>query len=186
MIKIQKYILILTTIFSLVSCVQTNYVKITEDYFNDYEKKGFDNFSSILSDSIVIIDGDYEKLYSLAEFSIFYQWDSVFNPKIELLEISSIENNVFVTISTQSKRFEFLENNPFVTKQKISFKENRIYKIEILENIEIDWNVWTNKRDSLVQWTNNTHPELTGFINDMTKTGAEKYLKAISLYDNRK
>jgi len=177
-----RFILFITALLSFVSCTQNDHKKIVENYFNDYAKTDFQNLSSVLSDSVVIIDGDYRKSYSLTEFSFFYQWDSVFNPKIELLEISSIENNVYVTISTYSKRFEFLESNPLRTKQKISFKENRIHKIEILENNVIYWSVWTQKRDSLVQWTNTTHPELTGFINDLTKTGAENYLKAIRLY----
>ena len=72
-----------------------------------------------------------------------------------------------------------------ITKQKISFKENKIYTIEILESVSADWDVWTNKRDSLVEWTNMNHPELDGFIYDMTKTGGENYLKAIGYYKKR-
>ena len=178
----------LTLIFFICffACKETNYIDITWCYLDSYENEGFNKFSSYLSDTILIVDGDYHKSYSLADFQEYFEWDSVFNPQFDLLEISSVGNNVFLTISSQSKRFEFLENNPLVTKQKITFKENKIHKIEILENVDVNWELWTQKRDSLVKWTKKNQPELSGFINDMTKAGSEKYLKAIELYNDKK
>lgn len=183
MTKNHKILIILIIFF--ISCKQSNYIRTTKNYFDDYAKKKYEDIMPYLSDSISIVDGDYKKTYSLEEFQQYYQWDSVFNPKSNILEISSIENNVLLTISTHSKRFEFLGNNPMITKQKVLYKENKIYEIEILESVNVDWNVWVNKRDSLVEWINVEHPDLVGFIYDMTKTGGEKYLKAISLYDSR-
>lgn len=177
--------LILIAFLCFSSCQKNDFAKITQNYLNAYENLGFDKISPYLSDTITIIDGSYQKSYPLDDFQVYYEWDSVFNPQFDLLEISSTDNNVFLIVSSQSKRFEFLGNNPFITRQKISFKERRIYKIEILENIDIDWDLWTRKRDSLVKWTNSNHPELSGFINDMTKAGSEKYLKAIDLYNNK-
>ena len=177
--------LILVSFLSLCTCKNDNYTLLTKNYFNTYETKSFEELASFLSDTITIIDGDYQKSYSIKEFQIYFEWDSVFNPQFDITKISSSENNIFLTVSSRSNRFEYLGDNPFVTKQKISFRKNKIYKIEILENIDIDWKLWTSKRDTLVKWIDNNHPELSGFINDMTKEGAENYLKAIDLYHNK-
>lgn len=69
---------------------------------------------------------------------------------------------------------------------KISFNSGKISKIEELECKDADWNIWQKKRDSLVSWTKKNHPELDGFINDMTMNGAINYLKAIELYETDK
>lgn len=64
---------------------------------------------------------------------------------------------------------------------KISFTSGKISKLEELECIGVDWNIWRKERDSLVSWVNKNHPELDGFINDMTMNGSINYLKAIDL-----
>lgn len=65
---------------------------------------------------------------------------------------------------------------------KISFNSEKISKIEELECENVDWDIWRKKVDSLVRWTRKNHPELDGFINDMTVNGALHYIKAIELY----
>ncbi|WPP49957.1 hypothetical protein [Catalinimonas niigatensis] len=59
-------------------------------------------------------------------------------------------------------------------------------KLESLECLNADWNIWQTERDSLVNWTRNNHPKLDGFIHDLTMDGAINYLKAIELYEKRK
>ena len=67
-------------------------------------------------------------------------------------------------------------------KVKISFTSGKISRFEDLESVGTDWDVWGAKRDSLVSWIKMNHPELDGFVNDMTMNGSINYLKAIELY----
>lgn len=55
-----------------------------------------------------------------------------------------------------------------------------------MECVDADWNIWQMERDSLVKWVSINHPELDGFIHDLTMNGAINYLKAIELYENSK
>jgi len=50
---------------------------------------------------------------------------------------------------------------------------DKITKIEALECSDANWNVWQAERDSLVNWVKINHPELDGFINDLTMNGAK-------------
>ena len=44
---------------------------------------------------------------------------------------------------------------------------------------------FVKNRDELVNWTNEYHPELQGFLFDQTKEGGLKYIKAIEFYRKR-
>jgi hypothetical protein len=79
-------------------------------------------------------------------------------------------------------RFEFLKNNPLSCRHKISFKDGKIAKLETLECIDADWGIWQKERDSLVNWVHIHHPDLDGFVHDLSMQGAINYLKAIELY----
>jgi hypothetical protein len=67
-------------------------------------------------------------------------------------------------------------------RKKVYFKSGKIAEIENVEYQNVNWSTWTKNRDSLVNWIDKQHPELSGFINDMTKTGGINYIKAIELY----
>ena len=54
-------------------------------------------------------------------------------------------------------------------KQRIHFKQGVITTIENREYMNFDVPKWTSNRDSLVSWIDINHPELSGFINDLTK-----------------
>ena len=50
---------------------------------------------------------------------------------------------------------------------------------------DANWEIWQRERDSLVNWIKENHPELDGFVHDLSMEGAQNYLKAISLYKKR-
>lgn len=155
------------------------YSKFTDAYYH----QGFEQITGFLSDTITLKDGDYVKEYSKPEFRIYYQWDSVFQPHCQILDVKELENSMEVTVSVSSIRFEFLENNPLITRKRIYFEHNKIRKIENIQYLNVDWNTWQSKRDSLVSWVEQNQPELSGFIYDMTKQGAEKYVMAIEYFE---
>ncbi len=168
------------------SCSQSDNYSTYTKFIDGYYNKGFRSISEYLSDTITMKDGEYEKKYSKLDFQVYYQWDTVFQPVHELLKVHRCDSIVDVVVSISSKRFDFLENNPMITRQNIHFREGKISGIEFVESKNADWEIWTKRRDTLVKWIDNNHQELTGFIYDMTKEGAENYLKAIELYQNKK
>ena len=95
-------------------------------------------------------------------------------------------DQIVASVTMNSMRNEFLKNNNMTCEYKISFNSGKISKIEELECINVDWNIWQKERDSLTSWIKKNHPELDGFINDMTMNGSINYLMAIELYEANK
>jgi hypothetical protein len=120
--------------------------------------------------------------FSQKTFYEHFKWDSVFQPTYRIVEIEELDSQIVATVSVESLRFEFLRNNPLTCKHKISFKGRKISKLEALGCIDADWGLWQKERDSLVNWIHIYHPELDGFIHDLSMNGALNYLKAIDLY----
>jgi hypothetical protein len=162
----------------------TNEVKL-EDFFEGYYNNGFNSISNLLADSVTIRElPDYEMKYSRDEFRIFYEWDSVFQPTHRFSVTGQTDTTIDYIEERYSIRFEFLQHNPLKLKQRIYFQQGKISVLETTEYLNFDLEKWTSKRDSLVLWIDKNHPELSGFIFDMTKEGAANYLKAIKLYKN--
>jgi hypothetical protein len=168
----------------LVSCSRTSNQSTYEKFVDGYYNHGFESIEDLLSDTILLKDGEYVAKYSKLEYQVYYKWDSVFCPKYEMIELIWTDSTVDITQSVSSKRYEFLGNNPLLTRNRLYFVDGKITMIENLEYLNVDWNVWTANRDSLVDWIDFNHKELSGFIFDMTQVGAENYLKAIGLYKN--
>ena len=183
--KYMRTLQLLLILGLLYSCNRPNNQVILENYFDGYYNQGFNSIAGLLADSVTIKElPNYEMKYSKNEFRIFYQWDSVFQPTQRFTIIGQTDSTIDYIEERYSKRFEFLQHNPLKLKQRIYFQQG---KISILENrayLNFDVEKWTSNRDSLVSWIDRSHPELSGFIYDMTKEGAENYLKAIELYNS--
>jgi hypothetical protein len=180
-----RKIQILLAIGLLISCKRTDHKTLFERYNDGYYNEGFNSISSLLADSVTIKDGpNYEMKYSKDEFRLIYQWDSTFQPQNKFTIIDQTDTTIDFIEERYSKRFEFLEHDTLKMKQRIHLKDGQISIIENREYLNFDLNKWTSNRDSLVSWIDKNHPELSGFIYDMTKEGAENYLKAIELYNN--
>lgn len=180
-----RYLQIFLVFGLLISCNKPDNQTILQNFMNGYYIHGFDDISSMLADSVTIIDvPDYTVTYTKDEYRMIFQWDSVFQTKNEIEILGQTDSTVDILEKKYSKRFEFLEHNPLIMKQRIHFNQGVITTIENREYMNFDVPKWTSNRDSLVLWIDRNHPELSGFIYDLTKKGAENYLKAIELYQN--
>lgn len=178
---------VIASLFTLFACSeQPSQLEIAQQFYAASNSFNFSEINNLTCDTVTIIDGDYRADYDKNEYYTLFQWDSVFNPNYKIEYIEQSNNEVFVKLATTSLRFAFLKNNPLVTTHRLSFINNKIRSIELTEYVESDFNIWVEQRDSLVNWINIKHPELNGFIYDMTKTGAENYLKAIALQKDNK
>ena len=115
----------------------------------------------------------------------FLKWDAVFDPSYKILEIEQQDEIVKAKISKMDKRIFFLHEEPFITNQIIQFQKNKIISVAT-EYVNFNEKTWGKNKTELLNWINENHPKLNGFIHDQTETGGLKYLKAIELYKNKK
>lgn len=132
------------------------------------------------------MEGDYTMGYSRESFYEKFKWDSIFKPVYKLVSINEKGKHPIVTVTMNSPKLEFLHNNPMTCNYVFYFKSNKIAKIENIGCPTANWKMWAKGVDSLVNWIKLNHPELDGFIYDLTMQGATNYMKAISLYKSSK
>lgn len=181
-------LIILSLLCCLLACSQQKLSRkeTVTQYYNAFDASDYEKIKMLIADSITYTEGDYIMPYLKESLHEKFRWDSVFQPTYKIVELEELDSQVIATVAVSSLRFEFLKNNPLTCSHKISFEEGKIAKIEALDCIRADWVVWGQGVDSLVNWTRKYHPELDGFIHDLTMNGAINYLKAIELYNNRK
>ncbi len=183
MIKKTAFIFILLVI---TSCTEKN--EKTEQIINYYEgfkNSDYNQIKRTISDSLTIIEGDYTMAFTPKSYHEQFKWDSVFKPVYKVISLENQNTMIIATVSVNSLKFEFLENNPLTCRHKFYFSSEKISKIENIDCIDADWKIWQSKRDSLVDWIKFNHPKLDGFIHDLSMKGAIHYLNAIELYENR-
>lgn len=151
-------------------------------YYHAFNSSNYNEIKALINDSITILSGDYVTPYTHESFYEFFKWDSIFKPTYEVLELEEKNNDIIVTVAQENVRNEYLKNNPLVYKVKVSFDSGKISKMEDLDYIDVDWEAWSQERDSLVSWIRDNHPDLDGFVNDMTMDGSINYIKAIEKY----
>jgi hypothetical protein len=155
-------------------------------YYEAFNAGDYPKIKTVIHDSITLIEGDYTMPFDHDSYYDHFQWDSVFKPTYELLKLEEKDDQLITTVASSSVRYAFLKNNTLTTNLRISFTQGKISKIEILEGVNTDWDAWQKERDSLVDWTHKNHPELDGFINDLSRKGALNYVKAIGYYQTHK
>ena len=143
--------------------------------------------ASVLTDSLVTKETayDYEQTFTKSEYLEWLKWDSVFDPTYEILEMEQEDEYVKTSISKIDKRISFLHQQPIVTSQVIRFDQDKIVSVETTEYVVFNDATFVKNRDSLLNWIDENHPELNGFINNQTAPGGRQYLKAIELFKNR-
>ena len=177
--------ILLVTIGLLTSCdyQKLGHKETVKQYYNAFDSGNFDELNAVINDSITIVSGEFTTSYDYDSFHKFFKWDSIFKPSYEIIDLKEKNNDIFATIAQKNIRNEFLKNNPLKFKVKITFEADKISKIEELEYIDVNWNIWAQKRDSLETWVELNHQTLDGYVNDMTMKGAINYTKAIELYE---
>lgn len=179
--------LITLLIFLLfIGCDQINISnqEVAKKYFEARNSVAFNDIKKLIHESLIIIEGDYIMHYSKESFYEVFKWDSIFQTTYNIVELKERNDQLVASIALSSIRNKFLKNDLMTCKFKLSFNSGKISKIESLDCSGSDWGKWENQRDSLVSWINANHPQLNGFIHDMTMNGAKNYLKAIELYES--
>lgn len=179
------YTILLLLVISACSSKDTSRIETVKNYYSGFNNGDYKLIETQLSDSLTITEGDYVMNFTPETFETHFKWDSVFVPQVKIINIEQQENDLLVTISASSKRFEFLRNNPLVTKHLVHFTNGKISRIDNVDFINTDWKLWTKQKEGLTQWIANNHKELDGFMIDQTLQGGLNYLKAINLYSNR-
>ncbi|MBJ6366532.1 hypothetical protein [Snuella sedimenti] len=176
------FVLILTT-----SCTERKSTEAEHvaTYYKGFKKGDYKQISAVISDTLTIIEGDYTMVFTPETFYRQFKWDSVFKPVYKLVSLENRDEHIVAAVSVKSLRFEFLKNNPLTCEHRFHFKSGKITKIENLDCMDADWQIWQKERDSLVAWIKFNHPELDGFVHDLSAKGAMDYLNAIELYKNR-
>tara|TARA_R110002049_G_scaffold68392_6_gene177301 strand:+ start:541 stop:1113 length:573 start_codon:yes stop_codon:yes gene_type:complete len=161
---------------------------IAKKYYKALDSSDNLGMALLLTDSLVTkeTEYDYEQTFSLEQYMAWLKWDSVFDPTYEILQIELEDEIVKAKISKIDKRLSFLHHEPIVTNQVIRFDKDKIISIETTEYVIFNDSSFVKNRDGLVNWIDENHPELNGFIHDQTENGGLKYLKAIELYRNKK
>ncbi|MBQ4818749.1 hypothetical protein [Aquimarina sp. MMG016] len=173
-------------IFSFSSCTRKNdNTQLVQGFYNALNHSNYIELSEFIGDSIVLIEGNYNMNFSKNDYYKFFQWDSVFSPKYEILEIREIDEKVEIKVSKTCTRIKFLNQKPIISNEIIEIKNRKISKIKTVE-MDSDFKLWNIKKNEIVTWIKMNHPQLDGFIHDQTKDGAQNYLKAIALYQEFK
>lgn len=186
--KITTYVFL--TAIILMSCenkqIQSKNIEITKQYFKVLNHAEPSKVMNWLANSLKITEEEYRQTYSKNEYSKVLQWDSVFTPNYRVLNIEEKDAIVNVKISKIDQRISFLhDNEPFVTNHQIKFHEGKIVEIAT-DYVNFNYAAWEKNKTELLSYINQNHPELNGFLNDLTKDGGIKFLKAITFYNNKK
>ena len=160
-------------------------LEIAKQYYEALDRSDVSGMAAILGDSIVVRENadNYEERFSQEAYTIWLEWDSVFEPTYKVLEIEQENDVVKAKISKIDKRILFLTEEPIVWHEMVRFEDQKIVKVERVEYEVFDVAKFLKNRDSLVNWTKANHPELDGFLYPQTKDVGKKYLQAIELYN---
>lgn len=142
-----------------------------------------DRVFKVLNDSISVYEGSMLICRGFEDYYAFFQWDSVFAPRYRILEIEETSADVFTAvIEKDCQRIRFLLDEPFQTRVKFTCSDGKLLKIETIDYLNADWDKWDSRVNALTGYIDLSHPELSGFLFDQSKQGAENYMMAIRYY----
>lgn len=187
---ILKSCFLLGLLFLFASCQNEkktrDHQQIIEDYFAELNRSNITEASKFVSPNILVSEFEFIQVINKEDWFRQFRWDSIFNPNYKILEISESEEKVEATISKECQRIRYLHDGPTIYKVSFEFRNDMISKDHTFEYLKFDFEKWQSRRDSLVSWIDDNHPELSGFIYDQTVKGGQDYLFAIELYQKAK
>ncbi|MEX0290048.1 MAG: hypothetical protein AB3N14_13140 [Flavobacteriaceae bacterium] len=183
-------ILFFLAILGCMSCKNSekdvDHLQIAKQYYKILDTSDDASIAGLLIDSLLTIESeyDYEQTFSLNEYIDWIKWDASFDPSYRILHIEQENGMVKAKISKIDRRILFLHEEPIVTNQIIRFDKDKIISIETTKYEVFNDSVFSQNRSKLLNWIDENHPDLNGFIYDQTEAGAVKYLRALKLYRN--
>ena len=170
----------------MVSCKQASSeiqpIEIAKSYYEALDKSDVKTLHMLLADTIISKEMEYEAVFDRDGYKELQRWDSVFQPTYKILEIQEVDGEVKTKISKACSRTLFLNGEPIITQETISFKNGKIESVGIDKYVVFNFQRWDSVRSKLVNFVNENHTELDGFLNDQTVKGAIKYSKAMDSY----
>ncbi len=189
--KLKSTSVLLLFVFALASTLNNLYAgsskskEIITDFFMAANNADFETISTLISDDFVISEGNFIIANSKEKFREVFLWDSEFSPKTTVIDITEKDNAFEVILTKICKRIKFLHDSEIKIKVRVTIKNGMITRMETNDYLKFDLDKFQKRRGEFVRWVSANHPELSGFINDQTKEGAKKYLKAIDLYKKK-
>ncbi|MDO1502143.1 hypothetical protein Q2T40_18565 [Winogradskyella maritima] len=170
-----------------VSCISTDSeTQQIKRYYSGFQDGDYSKIKAVLADSVTLISGDNVMPFNPESYYKQFKWDSVFQPKYKLNSITVQHKKRIAKVSLNSMKIKFLQNNAMSCSYEFSFVDGKISKIKELDCPTADWPLWGQRVDSLVQFIEKNHPDLDGFIHDLSMQGAQNYLDAIEAYERHR
>lgn len=165
-----------------------NRVEIATQYYKALDQSDSTKMITLVGDSIIIRENEdnYEERFSHQRYNNWLAWESVFDPTYKILQIKEEKDIITAKVSKTDKRIFFLTQEPVVWVETLQFDQNKIVQVNRIEYEVFNIEKFVKNRDSLVQWIDKHHKELSGFLYPQTKSAGIKYLKAIELYNKEK
>ncbi|PQB05729.1 nuclear transport factor 2 family protein [Aureitalea marina] len=182
--------LILST--GLISCKsateEVDQLQIANDYYQALNDSDSAKMSELLTDSLRTAETDYDYVQTFSKkqyIEEWMKWDEVFGPTYTVVEMEQEDQTVKAQVSKIDKRISLLHEGPTVWNAIIHFDGGKIVNIE-RSNVVFNDELWLKNREDLINWIDNNHPKLSGFLNGQNESMGMQYLKAIELYKNEK
>ncbi|MEQ9301165.1 MAG: hypothetical protein RIF33_21495 [Cyclobacteriaceae bacterium] len=175
-------------ILGFTGCKKTSeatHLEASKAFYQAMSASNFDQITQLYYDSVRVLEGSYASAYALENYRPWLEWDAVFEPTYNVIALEEGDNSVIATVEKTCRRTLFLNVAPTITQEKLTFKDGKIWSLEIMAYTQYDDVKWNGNRELLVAWIAQNYPELNGFEHDQTKVGGQNYLRAIELYENR-
>ena len=82
-------ILIITILFVSCAVQKVSKPKLVMKYYEGFKKSDYQEVKNVLSDSLIITEGDYLMEFTQESYYEHFKWDSVFRPVYKIIELKN-------------------------------------------------------------------------------------------------